>query len=47
MRKARDRVGAALASAAPLKPIPVHDPAGSCGTNLGYLFGERDEARPA
>jgi len=44
LRETRDRVGTALASAAPLKPIAIHDLAGSCGTNLAYLFESEEEA---
>lgn len=44
LRAVRDRVAAALAAAAVLKPIPVHDPDGSCGTHLGYLLEDAKHA---
>lgn len=45
LRDTRGKVALALAVATALKPIPVHDPDGSCGTHLGYLFPGQDQAR--
>ena len=44
LRDTSDRIAAALSAAAPLKPIPVPDPAGACGTHLGYLFEDAEQA---
>jgi dTDP-4-amino-4,6-dideoxygalactose transaminase len=44
LRSVRDRIQAALASAADLRPVLSHDPVGACGTNLGYLFDSPEQA---
>ncbi|GIJ51916.1 8-amino-3,8-dideoxy-alpha-D-manno-octulosonate transaminase [Virgisporangium aliadipatigenens] len=40
LRALRSRVAEAVESAAVLTPVPQHDPDGSCGTNLGYVFAD-------
>lgn len=44
LREVRGRVAAALAAAAPLTAMPVHDAAGACGTHLGYVFPDAEQA---
>jgi dTDP-4-amino-4,6-dideoxygalactose transaminase len=44
LRATRDRIGAALATVADARRIPCHDPAGSCGTHVGLVFGDAAEA---
>jgi dTDP-4-amino-4,6-dideoxygalactose transaminase len=43
LRARRDRLGAALASLPGLVRVPEHDPAGSCGSHLGYLLEGAEE----
>jgi dTDP-4-amino-4,6-dideoxygalactose transaminase len=44
LRVVRGRVADALADAAPLRTIPMHDAEGSCGTHLGYIFDDAETA---
>ena len=45
LRKTRNRLDAALRSVAAFEPIPAHDPAGVCGSNLAYRFDDPATAR--
>ena len=45
LRIVRDKIESALTAAARLTPVPEHDHDGSCGTHVGYLFPDREQAR--
>ena len=45
LRKTRDRLDDALRSVGTFHGIPVHDPDGACGTNLGYRFDDPATAK--